>query len=266
MTWETRPYQQEAVASCLAGFMDRKVASVMLESPVGSGKTYMATIYGYEACKAGRFIGVTAVPCENHSNIGALPGDLEEKMDPELQPLKNALRNYLLNEDSKLHREIEVLQKFGTGNCKSKKEATGPDDETQEKRSIKAKLKDRVELIWNNWFSSIPIENARGRDFSYELAIYDEFQDQSVSQADTLLKRIGFDGKIIVTGDVYQVHAPYLDEFNNGIVYASKLLYNNPLVAQVCFTEEEVVRHPLVKAIAKRQKANGHKTEDVEPA
>ena len=42
MTWETRPYQQEAVASCLAGFMDRKVASVMLESPVGSGKTYMA--------------------------------------------------------------------------------------------------------------------------------------------------------------------------------------------------------------------------------
>lgn len=42
MTWETRPYQQEAVAACLAGFMEKRCASVMLESPVGSGKTYMA--------------------------------------------------------------------------------------------------------------------------------------------------------------------------------------------------------------------------------
>ena len=42
MTWEIRPYQQEAVAACLAGFMEKRCASVMLESPVGSGKTYMA--------------------------------------------------------------------------------------------------------------------------------------------------------------------------------------------------------------------------------
>lgn len=42
MTWEARPYQQEAVAACLAGFMEKRCASVMLESPVGSGKTYMA--------------------------------------------------------------------------------------------------------------------------------------------------------------------------------------------------------------------------------
>jgi len=42
MTWETRTYQQEAVAACLAGFMEKGKASVMLESPVGSGKTYMA--------------------------------------------------------------------------------------------------------------------------------------------------------------------------------------------------------------------------------
>ena len=42
MIWETRTYQQEAVAACLAGFMEKRRASVMLESPVGSGKTYMA--------------------------------------------------------------------------------------------------------------------------------------------------------------------------------------------------------------------------------
>lgn len=42
MNWEERKYQQEAIAACLAGFAGRGAASVMLESPVGSGKTYMA--------------------------------------------------------------------------------------------------------------------------------------------------------------------------------------------------------------------------------
>ena len=42
MNWEVRQYQQDAVAACLAGFSGRGCASVMLESPVGSGKTYMA--------------------------------------------------------------------------------------------------------------------------------------------------------------------------------------------------------------------------------
>lgn len=114
-------------------------------------------------------------------------------------------------------------------------------------------------LLIDNWFSSIPIENARGRDFAYELAVYDEFQDQNVSQADTLIKRLGSDGKIIITGDIEQIHAPYLDRSNNGLVYASRLLYDNPMVAQVCFTEEEIIRHPLVRAVATRQKdANSH--------
>jgi superfamily II DNA or RNA helicase len=42
MGWEIRQYQQEAIAACLAGFAERGTSSVMLESPVGSGKTYMA--------------------------------------------------------------------------------------------------------------------------------------------------------------------------------------------------------------------------------
>ncbi len=113
-------------------------------------------------------------------------------------------------------------------------------------------------MIWDNWFSSVPIENARGRDFAYELAIYDEFQDQNVAQADTLIKRIGADGKIIITGDIEQIHAPYLDASNNGLVYASRQLLDSPMVAQVCFTEEEVIRHPLVKLIAMRQKASAN--------
>ena len=54
--------------------------------------------------------------------------------------------------------------------------------------------------------------------------------------------------------DIEQIHAPYLDHDNNGLVYASELLYNNPMVAQVQFVEDEVVRSPLVREITHRQR------------
>lgn len=229
--------------------MNPKFAAVICTGPAGSGKTFMSTVYGYEACKDGDFIGVTVIPCENQSKIGALPGGLSEKMDPEVQPLKNALRNYLILSDPKIAKRLESLRKYST-DAKSKK---GTED-TSGGESIKTRLNDLVGMVWKNWFSSAPIENARGRDFSHEIAIYDEFQDQNGSQADTLIKRLGQNGKIIITGDVGQIHAPYLDRFNNGLVYASDLLRGNPMVAQVCFTEAEVVRHPLVKFVAERQR------------
>ena len=236
--------------------MDPNISAVICVGPAGSGKTYMATVYGYNACKNGEYIGVTVVPCDSRSKLGALPGDLDEKMDPDVQPLKNALRNYLLNEDAQLKKELSNLKKFGTGS-EGKKKAKSQGytcEDAPERRSIKAKLSDRVDLIWDNWFSNIPIEHARGRDFSYELALYDEFQDQNISQADTLIKRLGADGKIIITGDIEQIHAPYIDPTSSGLTYASRILMGSPLVAQVCFTEEEVIRHPLVKMIATRQR------------
>lgn len=240
--------------------MNPDISAVICTGPAGSGKTYMAAVYGYNACKNGDFIGVTVVPCDSHSKLGALPGDLDEKMDPDVQPLKNALRNYLLNEDSKIKKRLEIIRTFGPDSkCKSsnsKSKNGSSEEEMPEQKSIKAQLNSRVEMIWENWFSNIPIENARGRDFSYELAIYDEFQDQSTSQADTLIKRLGTDGKIIITGDIEQIHAPYIDSSSSGLAYASRQLLDSPMVAQVCFTEDEVIRHPLVKMIAMRQKAN----------
>ncbi len=257
---------QAIYAECLN---NPQFSAVVCTGPAGSGKTYMPTIYGYMACKDGQYIGVTVVPCEGRSNIGALPGDLNEKMDPDVQPIKNALRNFLLNDSSKFRKEMDTLRKYGTGKaarsaskgCKGKN-CGSTDEDTEEnggdKRSIKVRLKDQVDMIWNNWFSNIPVESARGRDFAYELAIYDEAQDQTPTQMDTLIKRLGTEGKIVITGDVEQIHAPYLDQINNGLVYAQRLLLGSTRVAQTCFTEEEVIRHPLVREIAERQKAKTH--------
>lgn len=248
--------------------MNPEIAAIVCRGPAGSGKTYMATVYGYTACKRGDYIGVTVVPCESHSNLGALPGDLDEKMDPQVQPIKNALRNYLLQEDAKLKKELENLRRYGCdkqakkngsngeeGHDKKSRKNDAYDYDEVERKSIKQRLEANVDLIWDNWFSNIPIDNARGRDFSYELAIYDEFQDQTIKQADTLIKRLGADGKIIIAGDIEQIHAPYIDATSSGLEYASRQLIDSAMVAQVCFTEEEVMRHPLVKMVAKRQKA-----------
>ena len=176
-------------------------------------------------------------------------------MDPNVQPIKNALRNYLIESDKDIRKKMNNFRHFGVAGNTSSKHNTDQqrNSDQQRQKSVKRRLEDQVENIWSNWFSNIPIAYARGRDFSYEFVIYDEFQDQNRSQADTLIKRIGKEGKIVITGDISQIHAAYLDQSNNGLTYARQALVNLPMVAQVNFTEDEIVRHPLVREVAKRQ-------------
>lgn len=96
MSWEVRQYQQEAVAACLADFAERKCTSVMLESPVGSGKTYMPleVIHTLQE-RLGRRLKVNWVAPRHHllrqvmeANMGLhqdviRPVSLFERMPPE---------------------------------------------------------------------------------------------------------------------------------------------------------------------------------------
>lgn len=236
--------------------MDDRFAAVICTGPAGAGKTYMPTIYGYSACMDGTYLGITVVPCETHGKLGALPGGMDSKLDPNVRPLKNALRNYLLENHPHFKKELEKQHKTGVRWRFDDliKKLKGDKNEDDAPESLRTKLERYIDLCWTEFFTNIPIEHARGRDFAHEIVIYDEFQDQNATQADTLIKRLGRGSKIIITGDVNQIHSPYLDANNNGLVYASSQLYDHPAVAQVCFTEDEVVRHPLVMEVAKRQK------------
>jgi len=223
------------------------ISAVIATGPAGSGKTFLASVYGYEACRDGDYIGVVVVPCRARDDgVGYLPGDLDEKLDPNVQPIKNSLHNYLIQTGKDYEKVASKGKSNGASDEKKKDKAEKP---------VKNRLADHVNQIWENWFTNIAIAHAAGRDFAYQVAIYDEFQDQNSTEADTLIKRIGIDGKIIITGDIEQVHATYLDRENNGLVYAKQQLMDLPMVAVISFTEEEVVRHPLVRIVAQRQRA-----------
>lgn len=257
--------QNEGQAIYAEAVMDPDIPLVICTGPAGSGKTYMSTIAGYAGCKNGQYIGVTVIPCYvDRSELGALPGDLDEKLDPDVAPIKNALRNFLMRNDETIVKRLNNHGKFGDTDLptreekelarkSSKHEDCERDSNQQCKKSIRAKLSDMVDMIWSNWFENIYIANARGLSFFHEFVIYDEFQDQTRSQADTLLKRIGEHGKMIIAGDIAQIHAPYNDSYNNGLVYAAELVKDDYQVARVHFIESDVVRHRLVRLIAERQ-------------
>lgn len=233
--------------------MDPNISAVICTGPAGTGKTYMATVYAYEAYKSGNFIGISVVPCQTENSYGYLPGDLNEKLDPNVRPIKRALRNYLLNTKKDILRKQRTSRKFGNSDEFLRFDDDDSSPRKEKDKSLKSLLDDNVENIWKNWFGApIPIENARGDDFREEIALFDEFQDQNRTQAKTLLTRIGTGGKMIITGDVEQIHAAYLDKDNNGLTFARNLLKGLPGVAQVTFTEDEVIRSPLVQAIIQR--------------
>ncbi|MBQ9018045.1 PhoH family protein [Candidatus Saccharibacteria bacterium] len=234
-------------AMYMESLLNPKIAAVICTGPAGSGKTYLPTVYGIKACEAGKFINMVIVPCADHGTLGALPGGLNEKMVLDVGPVRNAIRNYLLNDDSYFKREF---LKFRASGAPLREDALSLDAENL---SFGDRIQMRISLLWQMYFRNIPVEKAKGLDFSYELVLYDEFQDQSPSDADMLIKRIGKGGKIIITGDIRQIHAPYRDEHNNGIVYATYLLYDTPTVARVSLLKNEVERHELVRLIAERQ-------------
>jgi phosphate starvation-inducible PhoH-like protein len=95
-----------------------------------------------------------------------------------------------------------------------------------------------------------PLAYMRGRTLEYAFVILDEAQNATVEQMEMLLTRMGEGSKIVVNGDVTQVDLKKKEQ--SGLASLIEILDNLPKVCFFRFTEEDVVRHPLVKEIVKR--------------
>jgi phosphate starvation-inducible PhoH-like protein len=92
-----------------------------------------------------------------------------------------------------------------------------------------------------------PLAYMRGRTLSNAFVILDEAQNTTTEQMFMLLTRIGLNSKCVVTGDVTQIDLPA--NKRSGVVEALQALKAVPGIGTVYFTERDVVRHELVRAI-----------------
>src|SRR5437868_10147602 len=92
-----------------------------------------------------------------------------------------------------------------------------------------------------------PLAYMRGRTLNNAFVILDEAQNATTEQMFMLLTRIGMNSKCVVTGDVTQIDLPA--NKRSGLVEALQALKAVPGIAMSYFTERDVVRHPLVRAI-----------------
>lgn len=176
--------------------------------PAGTGKTYLAVamaVSAFRAKEVNRII-LTRPAVEAGEKLGFLPGDLQQKVDPYLRPLYDALFDML---------GVESFQKY------------------QERGNIEV----------------APLAYMRGRTLDDSFIILDEAQNTTPEQMKMFLTRLGFNSKIVVTGDVTQIDLP--DGKRSGLLEATKVLRNVNDIAQITFNDKDVVRHKLVQDIVK---------------
>jgi phosphate starvation-inducible PhoH-like protein len=102
-------------------------------------------------------------------------------------------------------------------------------------------------LIERGVIEVAPLAFMRGRTLNDSFVILDEAQNTTSEQMKMFLTRLGFDSRAVVTGDVTQIDLP--PEKRSGLVEASEILEGVEGIGFMHFTEQDVVRHPLVQSI-----------------
>ena len=176
--------------------------------PAGTGKTYLAVAEAVAAFRAERVnrIILTRPAVEAGERLGFLPGDLQNKVDPYLRPLYDAL--------------FEML---------------GAD--------AYAKYLERGNI------EVAPLAYMRGRTLDDSFIILDEAQNTSCEQMKMFLTRMGFNSKMVITGDVTQIDLP-ADKMS-GLKQAVRVLKDVEGIGICELTDQDVVRHVMVQRIIK---------------
>ncbi|MBZ0204365.1 MAG: PhoH family protein [Ignavibacteria bacterium] len=158
---------------------------VTITGKAGTGKTLLALASALNIKKYYRqiYIARPVVPLSN-KDIGYLPGDVESKLAPYMQPLWDNLKviQDQYQETEKQHQQITQM------------------------------VKDQKLVIE-------PLSYIRGRSLQRIFFIVDEAQNLTPHEVKTIITRVGEGAKIVFTGDVYQIDHPYLDSQSNGLTY-----------------------------------------------
>ncbi len=178
---------------------------VSLTGKAGTGKTLLALAAALSQHKRYKqiFLARPIVPLANR-DLGFLPGDLKEKMDPYMQPLYD---NLTVIKHKFSHQSPEFLR-------------------------INDMMKEEKLVI-------TPLAYIRGRSLSSIFFIVDEAQNLTPHEIKTIITRAGEGTKMVFTGDIEQIDSPYLDTASNGLSYLSDKMKNQDIFAHVNLVKGE---------------------------
>ena len=189
----------------LDAIMNQDIKLVTIQGVAGTGKTLLSLAGALELRRNYHqiYLARPIVPLSN-KDIGYLPGDVNSKLNPYMEPLWDNLKyiRSLFSEKDKEHKQI-------------------------------------AEMIESQKLVVCPLAYIRGRSLSNVFFIVDEAQNLTPHEVKTIITRAGENTKIIFTGDVHQIDTPYLDSQSNGLSYLIEKVKGQHLYAHITLEKGE---------------------------
>ena len=181
----------------LNALLNPEIQLVSISGKAGTGKTLLALAAALERRKQYRqiFVARPIVPLSNKDS-GFLPGDIQSKLDPYMQPL---------------YDNLGVIQHQA--------------GDTEGKGNRINKFIEEEKLVIE------PLSYIRGRSLVNIFFIVDEAQNLTPHEVKTIITRAGEGTKVVFTGDIFQIDHPYLDSQSNGLSYMIEKMHGQPLYA-----------------------------------
>jgi PhoH-like ATPase len=196
--WGIKPRNREQHFAFDA-LLDDRVKLVTLMGKAGTGKTLLAMAAGLKRTvldREFRRLVVARPTISMGKELGFLPGSLEEKLAPWMQPIHDAL---------------EMLSDLNMGH--------------EHRRS--------GDLMRSGSIVVEALSYIRGRSIANQFMVIDEAQNLTPLEAKTIITRVGNGTKIIFTGDPYQIDNPYVDSSSNGFNYLVSRFRSQPVAAHI---------------------------------
>jgi PhoH-like ATPase len=189
----------------LNALLNPAISLVTLSGKAGTGKTLMALAASLECRREYKqiLLAKPIIPLSNR-DIGYLPGDIQSKLDPYMQPLFDNLS--------------VIKNQF--------------DEESEDFRRIS-------QMVANEKLLIMALAYIRGRSLSKVFFIVDEAQNLTPHEVKTIITRAGEGTKIVFTGDPYQIDTPYLDSRSCGLTYLIDKMKGQRLYAHVTLEKGE---------------------------